>query len=101
VRELAERMNAELAEQELFSATVADDDRIKQIFKAAKTEPKFALRRTDAEELIAELSRLRRLTPFAVARAKREAEVMCLTGARAEARARFLSTYWAFVAGVC
>ena len=55
--ELAAGMNAALAEQELFSATEADDDRIKRIFDAAKTEPQFALRKCDAEDLIAELAR--------------------------------------------
>jgi hypothetical protein len=99
-RELAAHMNAALAERELFSATIADDVRIRRIFDAAKMAPKFALRKCDAEELIAELARLRRMPPATTARAKREAEVMCLTGVRAEAKARYLATYWGFVAGM-
>jgi hypothetical protein len=39
-----------------------------------------------------------RLSQPTIARAKREAEVMCLTGVRAEAKARFLVTYWDFIA---
>ncbi len=91
-------MNEALADRELFSATLADDARIRRIFDAAKTAPEFALRKSDAEEIIAELARLRRLPPAALARAKREAEVMSLTGLRAEAKARYLATFWAMVA---
>ena len=61
--------------------------------------PEFALRRSDADELIAELARLQCLPNVATARVKREAAVMCLTGIRAEAKARFLATYWGLVAG--
>jgi hypothetical protein len=92
-------MNATLANRELFSAKVVDDARIRRIFEAAKIAPEFALRKTDAVELIAEMARMRRMPPVALARAKREAEVTCLTGVRAEAQARFLATYWAFVTG--
>ena len=98
VRELAKRMNETLADRELFSATVSDDARIKRIFDAAKIAPKFALHITDADELIAELARLQRLPHDTTARARREAEVMCLTGIRAEAKVRFLATYWGFIA---
>jgi hypothetical protein len=98
VGELAERMNGTLADRELFSATVSDDARLKRIFDAAKIAPKFALHMTDADELIAELARLQRLTHETSARARREAEVMCLTGIRAEAKACFLATYWGFIA---
>jgi hypothetical protein len=59
--------------------------------------PEFALRKTDSEPLIDELARLRHLSPATLARAKREAEVMSLTGHRAEAKARYLSTFWAIV----
>ena len=95
--ELAEHMNEALADRQLFSATLADDARIRRIFDAAKMAPEFALRKSDAEALIAELARLRRLSPATLARAKREAEVMSLTGIRAEAKARYLATYWAIV----
>ena len=99
-RALAVDMNEALAGRELFSATTADDAHIRRIFDAAKTPPQFALRKTDADALIAELAQLRRTPPKTLARAKREAEVMCLTGVRAEAKARYLATYWRFVAGV-
>jgi hypothetical protein len=95
--ELAEHMNEALADRQLFSATLADDARIRRIFDAAKMAPEFALRKSDAEALIAELARLRRLSPATLARAKREAEVMSLTGIRAEAKARYLATFWAIV----
>jgi hypothetical protein len=98
IRIIATHMNATLAGRELFSAKVADDASIRRIFDAAKITPEFALRKTDAVELIAEMARMRRMAPVALAWAKREADVMCLTGARAEAQARFLATYWAFVA---
>ncbi len=91
-------MNETLAERELFSAVPEDDVRIRRIFDAAEIAPKFTLELADADELIAELARLRDLPPAAAARARREAEVMCLTGNRAEARVRFLATYWGFVA---
>jgi hypothetical protein len=91
-------MNEDLAQRELFSVVPDDDARIKRIFDAAEIAPRFALHITDAEELIAELARLQGLTPATTARARREAEVMCLTGIRAEARVRFLATYWGFVA---
>ena len=96
-RDLAAHMNEALTDRELFSATLADDARIRRIFDAAKMAPEFALRKSEAEELIAELARLRRLLPAALARTKREAEVMCLTGVRAEAKARYLATFWAIV----
>jgi hypothetical protein len=97
-REIAAHMNETLAGRELFSATVHDDARIRRIFDAAKTEPKFELCKSDAEALIAELARTRRLPSDAWARAKREAEVTCLTGARAEAKPRYLATFWGLVA---
>ena len=96
--DIATQMNETLAERQLFSAVPEDDVRIRQIFDAAEIAPKFALHITDAEELIAELARLQDLSPATTARARREAEVMCLTGIRAEARVRFLATYWGFVA---
>ena len=68
------------------------------MFDAAEIAPKFALELAEADELIAELARLQRLSHAATARARREAEVMCLTGIRAEAKVRFLATYWGFVA---
>jgi hypothetical protein len=91
-------MNETLAKCE-FSASLADDARIRRIFDAAKMEPEFALRKSDADELIAEPARLRRNPPSALARHKRRAEVMYLTGVRAEAQARYLATYCGFVAG--
>jgi hypothetical protein len=96
--DIAAHMNEDLAQRQLFSVVPDDDARIKRIFDAAEIAPKFALHITDAEELIAELARLRDLTSATTARARREAEVMCLTGIRAEARVRFLATYWGFVA---
>jgi hypothetical protein len=81
-----------------LSVVPDDDARIKRFFGAAEIAPKFALHLTEAEELIAELARLQGLAPATTARARREAEVMCLTGIRAEARVRFLATYWGFVA---
>ena len=98
VRELAERMNETLTDRELFSTTASDDARLKRIFDAAKVAPKFALQVTDADELIAELARLQRLPHEMATRARREAEVMCPTGIRAEAKVRFLATYWGFIA---
>ena len=97
-REIAAHMNEALTERELFSVVPEDDARIRRIFDAAKMAPGFALRTTDADELIAELARLQRLSHAATARARREAEVMCLTGIRAEAKVRFLATYWGLVA---
>jgi hypothetical protein len=96
--DIAAHMNENLAQRELFSVVPDDDAHIKRIFDAAEIAPKFVLHTTDAEELIAELARLHGLTPTTTARARREAEVMCLTGIRAEAKVRFLATYWGFVA---
>jgi hypothetical protein len=96
--DIATQMNENLAQRELFSVVPDDEAHIKRIFDAAEIAPKFALHINDAEELIAELARLQGLTPATTARARREAEVMCLTGLRAEARVRFLATYWGFVA---
>jgi hypothetical protein len=96
--DIAAHMNEDLAQRELFSVVPDDEARITQIFGAAEIAPNFALHITEAEELIAELARLQGMTPATTARARREAEVMCLTGIRAEARVRFLATYWAFVA---
>ena len=95
--ELAAHMNEALAKRELFSATTAGDGRIRRIFDAANTAPEFTLRRTAAEELIMELARFRCVSSADLARAKREAEVMSLTGIRAEAKARYLATFWAIV----
>jgi hypothetical protein len=96
--ELAARMNEVLVDRELFSATAEDDARIRKIFDTVNSVPAFTLRRSDADELITELARILRHPPTAIARVKREAEVMCLTGVRAEAKVRFLVTYWDFVA---
>jgi hypothetical protein len=96
--EIAAHMNEALTQREFFSVVPEDDARIRRIFDAAKMAPGFALRITDADELIAELARLQRLSHTATARARREAEVMCLTGIRAEAKVRFLATYWGLVA---
>jgi hypothetical protein len=95
--DIAAHMNQDLAQRELFSVVPDDEARIKRIFDAAEIAPKFALHITD-EELIAEAARWQGLTPATTARARREAELMCLTGIRAEARVRFLATYWGFVA---
>ena len=62
-------MNEALTERELFSVVPEDDARIRRIFDAAKMAPGFALRITDADELIAELARLQRLSHTAIARA--------------------------------
>jgi hypothetical protein len=97
--DLTEHMNDVLSGRELFSATVDDDARIRWLFDATTTEPNFELRKCDSQALIAELARMRRLPAEALARAKREAEVTCLTGVRAEAKARYLATYWGSVAG--
>jgi hypothetical protein len=96
--DIATQMNETLAERELFSVVPDDNARIERIFEAAEIAPKFALHITDALDLIAELARLQGLTPATTAHARREAEVMCLTGNRAEAKVRFLATYWGFVA---
>ena len=96
--ELAEHMNEALANRELFSGTAGGDVRVRRIFDAANVAPAFALRRAAAEELITELARLRCLSSADVDRAKREAEGMSLTGIRAEAKARYLATFWAIVA---
>jgi hypothetical protein len=98
-REIAAHMNEALAQRELFSAVPEDDARIGRIFEAAKIAPEFALRRSDADELIDGLARLGDLPPATSASVKREAAVMCLTGVRAEAKVRFLATYWALVTG--
>ena len=97
-RELAARMNEVLVDRELFSAATADDARIRKIFDAAQSAPAFALRRTDAEDLITELAQMLRLPQTEIARAKRKAEAMCLIGIRAEAKVSFLVMYWNFVA---
>ena len=96
--DLAARMNESLAERELFSATADDDARLRKLFDAANAAPTFTLRSSDAAELITELAGMMRLSQPAIARAKREAEVMGLTGIRAEAKVRFLLTYWGLVA---
>jgi hypothetical protein len=96
--EIAAQMNENLAERERFSAVPEDDARIRQIFDAAEIAPKFALELAGADELIGELARLQDLSPAATVRARREAAVMCLTGVRAEAKVRFLATYWGLVA---
>ncbi len=96
--DIATQMNETLAERKLFSAVPEDDARIRRIFDAAEIAPKFALELADADELIAEFACLRDLPPATAARARREAELMCLTGIRAEAKVRFLATYWGFVA---
>ena len=96
--EIAAQMNEALIERELFPVVPEDDARLRRIFDAAQMAPGFALRLTDADELIAELARLQRLSHTVIARARREAEVMCLTGIRAEAKVRFLATYWGLVA---
>ena len=96
--DIATQMNETLAERQLFSAVPEDDARIRQIFHAAEIAPKFALELAIADDLIGELARLQDLSPATTARARREAELMCLTGIRAEAKVRFLATYWGFVA---
>ena len=96
--EIATQMNETLAERQLFSAVQEDDARIQQIFDAAEIASKFALELAGADDLIAEFARLQDLSPATTARARREAEPMCLTGIRAEAKVRFLATYWGFVA---
>jgi hypothetical protein len=96
--DIATQMNETLAERQLFSAVPEDDARIRQMFDAAEIAPKFALELVDADGLIGELARLQDLSPATTARARREAELMCLTGIRAEAKVRFLATYWGFVA---
>ena len=97
-QELAARMNESLGACELFSATADDDARLRKLFDAANSVPAFTLRRSDADELITELAGMLRLSQTAIARTKREAEVMGLTGIRAEAQVRFLVTYWGLVA---
>ncbi len=97
-RDIAMHMNESFAERELFSAVPEDDIRLRRMFDAAEIAPQLALELADADELIGELARLRDLPPATAARARREAEVMCLTGIRAEAKVRFLATYWGFVA---
>ena len=94
--DIAAHMNEDLAQRDLFSVVPEDDGRIRRIFDAAKVAPNFALHITDADELIAELARLQRLPHATMARARREAEVMCLTVR--EAKVRFLATYWGLVA---
>ena len=96
--DIATQMNETLAERQLFSAVPEDDARIRQIFDTAEIAPKFALELADADGLVGELARLQDLSPATTARARREAELMCLTGIRAEAKVRFLATYWGFVA---
>jgi hypothetical protein len=96
--DIVAHMNEDLAQRQLFSVVPDDEARLKRIFDAAEVAPKFARHITDAEDLIAELARLQGLTPATTARTRREAEVMCLTGIRAEAKVRFLATYWGFVA---
>ena len=68
-REIVAHMNEALAGRELFSAVPEDDARIQLIFDAAKMAPEFVLRRSDADELIAELARLRRLPHATTGRA--------------------------------
>ena len=71
-REIAAHMNEALAQRELFSAVPEDEARIRRLFDAAKMAPEFALRRSNADEVIAELARLRRLPPAAAVHARRE-----------------------------
>jgi len=72
---------------------MADDARIRRLFDSAKIAPEFAVRKTDALEFIAEMARMRRMPPMALALATRDAEVRYLTGVRAEAQAPFLAMY--------
>ena len=97
-REAAALMNEALAQRELFSALPEDDARLRRIFDAAKTTPEFALRRSNADELIAELAQPRRLPTAAMARVKRQVEIMSPTTNRAEARVRYLATLWTLIA---
>jgi hypothetical protein len=97
-REIAALMNEVLAQRELFSALPEDDSRLRRMFVSAKMAPEFALRRSNADELIAELAQLRRLPTALIARAERQAEIMSPTSNRAEARARYLATLWTLIA---
>ena len=98
-RRIATRMNRVLESRELFAAHPTDEAALKRIFEAARIEPRFEPRKGVAKALIGELAQFRRVTDRALARAKRKAELLSPIDARPEARARYLATLWAAIAG--
>ena len=96
---IAMRFNRVLKDRELFPVHATDEAALKRIFEAARIEPRFELRKTDAEVLIGELARSRRVTNRTVARAKRKAELLSPLDAHAEVKARYLAILWAEIAG--
>jgi hypothetical protein len=96
---IAGRMNRVFAKRELFSAHPTDHTALKRIFEAAGIEPRFESRQTNAEVLIGELARSRRVTDRSLVRAKRKAELLSPLGDRPEAKARYFVTLWATLAG--
>jgi hypothetical protein len=98
-RRIATRMNRVLERRELFSAHPTDEAALKRIFQAARIEPRFESRMTDAEVFIGNLARSRRVTDRSLARAKRKADLLSPLDARPEAMARYLATLWAAIVG--
>jgi hypothetical protein len=98
VWEVARRMNAVLAGQELFSDAPQDETWLRLLFDAAGFEPTFIIRRTDARILISQAAADRGLDEAAYARAKALAAEMAPRRHRAEADARHLAVLWHIVA---
>jgi hypothetical protein len=95
---IAMRFNRILKDRELFPVHPTDEAAVKRIFEAARIEPRFELRKTDAEVLIGELARLRRVTNRTMARVKRKVELLSPLDAHPEVKARYLAILWAEIA---
>jgi hypothetical protein len=98
-RRIATRMNRVLEASELFPVHPTDEAALKRIFDAARIEPRFQLRKTDAEVLIGELAQMRNITQRAVARAKRKVELLSPLDAHPEVKARSFAILWTEIAG--
>jgi hypothetical protein len=98
-RSVATRMNRVLGGGELFSVHPTDDATLRRIFEAARIEPMFELRKTDAEVLIGKLAQLRSVTSRAVARAKRKLDLLSPLDGCPEAKARYHAILWTEIAG--
>jgi hypothetical protein len=98
-RTIATRMNRVLEGGEVFSVYPSDEVALKRIFEAARFEPGFELRKTDAEVPIGKLAQLRSVTSRAVARAKRKLELLSPLDGHPEVEARYHAILWAEIAG--
>ena len=93
------RMNHILKTRELFPTHSTDEAVLKRTFEAAKIEPAFDWTNSDAETLVYELARSRRVNDRTLALNKRKAELLLPKDGRPETRARFLTILWVAIAG--